>query len=184
MIDNLDNLIDINLRLICESEEKQYFYPSFKDIDGKTLNNSVRLAEFMEQKALITINGQRCDLTEFGHGVHKFGGWLEFLRVQKETERQNELLENARQVRKDKADELDLGNKQWQFVTKKILFAFSIITLIGSGISIFISYKALTKPQVPTDLQPIRTEMQILTRRMKVLDSLFRADTLSRKRKK
>jgi len=99
-------------------------------------------------------------------------------------ERQNKLLEKQRLERKDKSDELDLLIKSWQVKTKYLPYIVSFSALIGTIISIIISYKALTKPQDQTNLHPMQTEIQELTKRVTRMDSLFRADTLSRKRKK
>lgn len=184
MIENLDTLIDINLRLICESKDRQYFHPYFKDINRKDLYNSLRLAKIMEQKALITIINDRCDLCEFGLTVHNFGGWLEYLRVQKETEIQNELLENARQDRKDKADIFDLGNKKWQFNTKEISLIISCTSLIATIVSVSIAYISLKKKLEKQDLLPMQTKIQLLEERLIRIDSLYQADTFSRKHKK
>lgn len=91
MYENLNELIDINLKLIFDEESKSLFRNEFKDENGRDIHNSERIAEIMDRKGLIELEASkryRCDLTEFGHEVISAGGWLEYLRFSRKLEEQ------------------------------------------------------------------------------------------------
>lgn len=82
MLDNLNELIEINLKLLNESKNKKLFRIEFEDEKGNSINDSQRFANILEEKGLVNIENVkrlRCDLTEFGYEVYKNGGWLIYL---------------------------------------------------------------------------------------------------------
>ena len=92
---------------------------------------------------------------------------------------EKERLEEAKrkQINDDK-DDYDLRQKKFIFKWRYFPYFISSVALIVSICSYF---KPEKKQQ---DLQPMQTEILVLTKRVTKMDSLFRADSLSRKRKK
>ena len=81
MYDNIDELIEINLKLLGNSKDHFIMKFEFVDMNGNYLDDQDRFAEYLEQKGLISIeflDRQRCDLTENGYEIFKNGGWFEF----------------------------------------------------------------------------------------------------------
>ena len=118
-------------------------------------------------------------LTDLGRQVKKAGGHFAYLKLL-ET---NAAATLKRQVIKDQSDELDLKIKYWQVKTKYLPYIFSTIALIGTGISIFISIKALNYKKDPTDLQEVQQKIKELQERVNKQDSLFRLDNHQKKDK-
>ncbi|EOG6897060.1 hypothetical protein, partial [Flavobacterium psychrophilum] len=86
MFDNLDELIQLNLNLLCEKKSKSIMHLEFKDEKGKQFRESEKFAKILDQKGLVCIEkvqGFRCDLTEFGYIVFTNGGWLKYLESEK-----------------------------------------------------------------------------------------------------
>lgn len=86
MFENLDELIELNLKLLNESSNKYMFRTNFKNEKGTRLNESLRFAEIMQKKDLIILEPKEkysCELTEFGYFVFKNGGWLKYLESEK-----------------------------------------------------------------------------------------------------
>lgn len=95
MIEHLDELIDSNLKLICESGKTSNFQLTHMlDINGRRLHSkhkSEQFAELMERDGLIRINGSFCSLEKFGLEVFKNGGWLNYLEKKNKEENKLEL---------------------------------------------------------------------------------------------
>lgn len=92
---DLNNLIDINLRLIHESSNKHLFWINFDNSINPDIPKD-KIAKFMEEKGLITIEPlkrYRCDLTDFGYEISDIG-WLEYLYQKKQ---QQELINKHQQ---------------------------------------------------------------------------------------
>lgn len=86
MSENLNELIEINLKLLNESSNKSLFRTSFVDEKGRQLNDSLRLAKNMHDRSLIKLEPlkeYRCDLEEFGFKVYNQGGWIKHLQNEK-----------------------------------------------------------------------------------------------------
>lgn len=103
MIDEINELIDINLKLICETKENEIFSNKFKDINGRELTSKYKGDKFaheMESRGLIRTDGSLCIVEEFGFKVFKNGGWKKFLTDQIEQE-------NKIEIKKQEKDTLD-----------------------------------------------------------------------------
>lgn len=81
MNNNLNELIDVNLKLIFESKEQSLLRFSLIDIDGNKNNDSENLARILEQERLIDIRVNNCLLSKFGREVSNNGGWIKHLET-------------------------------------------------------------------------------------------------------
>lgn len=84
MFENIDELIEVNLRLLYTSKSQFMMRINFKDKYGFNLKNSKAFAEILDNKGLIKLEKSqefRCDLTEFGRQIYKNGGWNEYLNT-------------------------------------------------------------------------------------------------------
>jgi hypothetical protein len=106
----VNNLIDINLRLIFLSNMRFLLFSEFKDKDGNKLPEYLDFLKIMESKNLIQIevenNAIKCVLTPFGLKVSENGGWLAHLN---KIEEEKELLEQKKRIIEKR--------KQWLSVT-------------------------------------------------------------------
>ena len=132
MLENINNIIDYNLKLIFEkSQEKVDNVFWVMDILGE---NGVRvsqleqskIAENMEMKSLITIEPtkrMRIDLTEFGYSMAKIG-WENYLKQKIE---ENQILENKK-IEKERIEneksKIELKLSKWQLKTFWPIFIF------------------------------------------------------------
>jgi hypothetical protein len=147
MIADIDNLIEINLRLIAETKGNKVFRINFIDLSGKKLRDSERLAKNMESKGLIDfdhIKGYKCELTEFGLNVFNNGGWLKYLDAQHEKD-------SHENVNREKIEKLNSGKltyeyklSKWKVKTFWPVFVFGLIGFI-SGIYNFIDNRETGK---------------------------------------
>lgn len=99
MLENLDELIELNLKLLNESPNKYLFRTDFKNEKGRQLSESLRFAKIMHEKRLIkleTSKEYRCDLEELGINVFNKGGWLKHL--------ENENIKNNIKAEKENLD--------------------------------------------------------------------------------
>lgn len=86
MITRINNLIEINLRLLSKSKVKFLYLNEFKDDCGKKFQDAETFARLMPYKKLITRTPKEefCfQLTEFGNKICENGGWLEYLKQPK-----------------------------------------------------------------------------------------------------
>ncbi|WP_203293887.1 hypothetical protein [Luteirhabdus pelagi] len=86
MQENINELIDINLKLLAESKFGKLFRIDFVDENNKRLRDSKRFAEILVKKNLIDLEPtkkMRCDITEYGFNIAQNGGWLNFISTQK-----------------------------------------------------------------------------------------------------
>lgn len=82
MIDNLDELIELNLKLLYDSPNKYMWRIDFKNEKGQKIQDSLRFAKILDKKGLIDLEQNkmyRCELTEFGNKIIINGGWLKYL---------------------------------------------------------------------------------------------------------
>lgn len=147
-----------------------YDWKDFVDVFSTTHNDRLVIARALREKNLIGDHTTGTRLKEPGWTFKGF-----------EAERQKELADKKRQERKDKSGELDLQMKEWQVRTKKLPYILSSLALLGTIISIIISFKALKKKQDQQDLQPMQQQIQVLQDRVKLLDSLRQTGTLLKK---
>lgn len=83
MFENIDELIEVNLKLLYASKSQFMMRINFKDEFGFNLKNSKVFAEVLCNKGLIKLEetqGFRCDLTEFGKQIYENGGWNNYIR--------------------------------------------------------------------------------------------------------
>ena len=120
MIDNIDELIDKNLKIIYDSDKKSVMRTDFVKLNDRKMFESQRLAELMDEKNLINLEYSkkyRCDLTEFGLEVSKVGGWLEYLKIKSKADKQ---LENEIKEREKLENDLAKSNLEANKLNKKI----------------------------------------------------------------
>ncbi len=90
MFENLDENIDLNLKLMYKSKNYELFAAQFTNAEKVSLNklNSESFADAMVNLDLITRNNQLCRLTRFGIEVCEMGGWLKYLESQKKADQE------------------------------------------------------------------------------------------------
>ena len=84
MYENINELVDINLKLLYTSKSQFMMRINFKDEYGFNLKNSRLFAETLQEKGLIVLDadqGFRCDLTDFGKQIYESGGWMVYLKT-------------------------------------------------------------------------------------------------------
>ena len=84
MFENIDELIEVNLKLLYTSKSQFMMRINFKDEYGFNLKNSKVFAELLVGKGLIELERAqefRCDLTDFGRQVFEGGGWIKYLET-------------------------------------------------------------------------------------------------------
>ena len=84
MFDNIDELIEVNMKLLYASKSQYMMRINFKDEYGFNLKNSKAFAEILVKKGLIVLEcnqGFRCDLTDFGKQIYENGGWMNYLQT-------------------------------------------------------------------------------------------------------
>jgi hypothetical protein len=82
MFENIDELIEVNLKLLYTSKSQFMMRINFKDECGFNLKNSKVFAEILDHKGLVVLEkdqGFRCDLTDFGKQVYESGGWNKYI---------------------------------------------------------------------------------------------------------
>lgn len=103
MFENIDELIEVNLKLLYTSKSRFMMRINFKDEYGFNLKNSKAFAEILEQIDLIVLEkdqGFRCDLTEFGRQIYENGGWNKHKQTVKTFVKNNDLTTMNSQVKK------------------------------------------------------------------------------------
>lgn len=88
MFKNIDELIELNLKLLYTSKSQFMIRINFKDEFGYNLKNTKEFSEILDRKGLVELEsskGFRCDLTDFGRQIFENGGWIQYvLKVQTE----------------------------------------------------------------------------------------------------
>ena len=103
MFDNVDELIEVNLKLLYTSKSQFMMRINFKDKLGFNLKNSRIFAEILQDKGLIKLEvsqGFRCDLTNFGKLVFENGGWNEYLKTVQSYAKFNPIVDMDLKVKK------------------------------------------------------------------------------------
>jgi hypothetical protein len=83
---DLNEQIELNLKLLAESKKNEIFLQKFLDNKGKEYHftsDGKKFALEMEQRKLIRIDNELCIITEFGFNVFTKGGWLKHLELEK-----------------------------------------------------------------------------------------------------
>lgn len=120
MFYQVNEIIDINLQLLFSSKNQSLKYSEFKDNNGKKLGKIMELFHLMEKENLITIENNKCHITEFGKNIVENGGWFEHLKKKEETEkkRTEELKKNQHLHKKTKKKKSVLiGKSSFFFIT-------------------------------------------------------------------
>lgn len=89
MFENIDELIEVNLKLLYASKSQFMMRINFKDECGFNLKNSKTFAEILNNEGLVKLEltqGFRCDLTDYGRQVYENGGWRTLLNSKKSNE--------------------------------------------------------------------------------------------------
>jgi hypothetical protein len=82
MFKNIDELIEVNLKLLYTSQSQFMMRINFKDEFGYNLKNTKEFSKILDTKGLAKLEpsqGFRCDLTDFGRQVFENGGWIQYL---------------------------------------------------------------------------------------------------------
>ena len=129
MFENVDELIEVNLKLLYASKSQYMMRINFKDEYGFNLKNSKAFADILDCKGLIKIEmkqGFRCDLTDFGKQIYENGGWNKYLETVQPFASHNAIEKIDCQVKKMK-----------QSFLKKIMITGLIILVLCFFITLF-----------------------------------------------
>ena len=102
MFENIDELIEVNLKLLYTSKSQFMMRINFKDECGFNLKNSKVFAEILEQIDLVILEkdqGFRCDLTDFGRQIYENGGWNKHKQTVKAFAKSNDMATMDSQVK-------------------------------------------------------------------------------------
>jgi hypothetical protein len=95
MLDNLDELIELNLKLLYNAPNMYMWRIDFRNEKGQKLQDSLRFAKILAKEGLIDLEPgkmYRCELTKFGRDIVIGDGWIKNLEMEKE----NRLKENIK----------------------------------------------------------------------------------------
>jgi hypothetical protein len=152
--------------------------------DKIILSNAIpEFENFLKRKDIVETNKKlnlTLNLTDFGRECKNFGGYSKLLKAKQDIT----LAERLKEERKEKAEELDITKKTWEYKNRRWPYILSSLALIGSIVSIIVNYKPIPKKEAPLNLQPMKSEIQLLQNKVKEMDSLIRVDTLLKKRMK
>ena len=84
MFDNIDELIEVNMKLLYTSKSQYMMRINFKDEYGFNLKNSKVFADILVNKGIVLLEssqGFRCDLTDLGRQIYQNGGWMKYMRT-------------------------------------------------------------------------------------------------------
>nr|WP_315253249.1 hypothetical protein [uncultured Flavobacterium sp.] len=121
MFENVDELIEVNIKLLYVSKSQYMMRINFKDEYGFNLKNSKAFADILVNKGLVLLEnsqGFRCDLTDLGRQIYENGGWMNYLQTAESFSNSNQAVAIDSQVKQNKTVFL-----------KKIMIA-SIIILV------------------------------------------------------
>lgn len=128
MFDNIDELIEVNLKLLYTSKSQYMMRINFKDEYGFNLKNSKAFADILVKKGIVLLEanqGFRCDLTDLGRQIYQNGGWMKYKETAEQfSEADTEVMTDS-QVKKIEKSFL-----------KKILIASIIILVLCFFISL------------------------------------------------
>lgn len=99
MINRINVLINVNLKLLYNSKNNSLNLKDFKDDFGNKFQGTETFARIMQKKELITpnLNEEFCyKLTEIGIQVCENGGWLKHLKNQKEVKNKTVKIETKK----------------------------------------------------------------------------------------
>nr|WP_315151846.1 hypothetical protein [uncultured Flavobacterium sp.] len=128
MFDNIDELIEVNLKLLYTSKSQYMMRINFKDEYGFNLKNSKAFADILVKKGIVLLEanqGFRCDLTDLGRQIYQNGGWMKYKESAEPFSESNTEVMTDSQVKKIEKSFL-----------KKILIASIIILVLCFFISL------------------------------------------------
>ena len=105
MLENIDEIIEVNLKLLYLSKSQFMMRINFKDECGFNLKNSKVFAEILDSKGLVVLEKEqefRCDLTDFGKQVYESGGWIKYLETIESFDKFKTIVNMDSEVRKIK----------------------------------------------------------------------------------
>lgn len=123
MFKNIDELIDVNLKLLYTSKSQFMMRINFKDEFGYNLKNTKKFSEILDSKGLVKLEasqGFRCDLTDFGRHVFENGGWMLYISTVQSCTKLNPIVELNSEVEKTK-----------QSFFKKLIIMGLIVLVLG-----------------------------------------------------
>lgn len=103
MFKNIDELIEVNLKLLYTSKSQFMMRINFKDEFGYNLKNTREFSEILSDKGLVKLEldqGFRCDLTDFGRQVFENGGWNQYLLTVQSYAKFNPIVDMNLEVKK------------------------------------------------------------------------------------
>jgi hypothetical protein len=106
MFDNIDELIEVNMKLLYISKSQYMMRINFKDEYGFNLKNSKAFAEILVKKGLVLLErnqGFRCDLTDLGRQIYENGGWMNYLRTAESFSDSNQAVAIDSQIKQNKS---------------------------------------------------------------------------------
>ncbi|MEO8255321.1 MAG: hypothetical protein ABI554_13150 [Flavobacterium sp.] len=83
MFENINELLQVNLKQLYTSKTKFMIRMNFKDEYGFNLKNSKAFAEILVNKGLVLMEcpkGFQCELTDLGKQIYENGGWNKYLQ--------------------------------------------------------------------------------------------------------
>ncbi|PKB16971.1 hypothetical protein [Flavobacterium sp. 5] len=122
MFENIDELIEVNMKLLYASKSQYMMRINFKDEYGFNLKNSKAFADVLVKKGLVILEcdqGFRCDLTDLGRQIYANGGWLKYMRTVEPFSKVNTTVTINSEAKKTK-----------QSFMKKIMIASIIIVVL------------------------------------------------------
>lgn len=165
MIQNINQLIEINLKKICESNRKEVFTMEILDIEGNEIVSHFRglqVAEEMRDRKLIKINKELCSVTEYGYEIFQKGGWLNHIENEKNL-REKEIKEKTTREKIDlEKASTELKLNKWLIKTKWLPHIISILAIIVS-VAIYSDSKK--------ENENLKKRIEILEKNMKKIES-------------
>ena len=87
MLHNLDELIELNLKLLNNAPNMYMWRIDFRNEKGQKIKDSLRFAKILDKKGLIDLEpGKefRCELTKLGRDIFIGVGWIKYSEMEKE----------------------------------------------------------------------------------------------------
>lgn len=165
-----DNLIDkIIAEINADGGQKNLHLESYFTTNKEFLEYRSCISWLINEKIIIQPinNNSLLSLTTLGKKIVNKGGWIAFQAEKIKLER----IENERQSIKDRSESFDLKIKEWTYKARYWPFIFSILALLGTVISLIITYKMNLKQHKDSSLNK-NTEMNLSRE-----DSLVKNDT-------
>jgi hypothetical protein len=137
MMENINELIDKNLKLLYECRDNKMASSHFLDINNKKLtlrSSGHRFDNELVERGLVRENGDFCIFKEFGYKIAKNGGWLKYIENKKVDENQNS-------EREKNIQELTLKKLKFEQFPARFWWLIIIITAIISILTTLISNK-------------------------------------------